>query len=253
MNHLDSSQLWDIESQRVFWNHWDADHLQDQTLGQEAINRGNAVLSLLKACPLTNPKIIEFGCGNGWLAEKLAAFGPVTGIDLADKAIDEARRRVPSAVFHAGNALTLPLPREEFDVAVTLEMLSHVPDQPAFIEKLASVLQTGGYLILATQNRTVYMRRKDVAPPAEGQLRHWITMHQLRHLLRPYFSIIRATTIQPSGDLGFLRIINSKKLNRVISNVIAGTTLDHVKEKFGLGQTLLVLARKRTLLSATPG
>jgi ubiquinone/menaquinone biosynthesis C-methylase UbiE len=197
--------------------------------------------------PQKNPQIIEFGCGNGWLAEKLAAFGPVTGVDIADRAIIEARRRVPNAVFYAGDALSLALPKEAFDVAVTLEMLSHVTNQEAFIETLASVLKIGGYLILTTQNRTIYMRRKEINPPAEGQLRHWVTMHQLRHLLQPYFVTIRAATLRPAGNLGFLHIVNSKKLNRLMSKIIPSVSLDHLKEEVGLGQTLLVLARKRPI------
>lgn len=81
MRRLDSTQSWSLDSQRAFWNGWDTRYLQDSALGQEAIERGEAVLSLLRTCARKNPHIIEFGSGNGWLAEKLASFGPVTGID----------------------------------------------------------------------------------------------------------------------------------------------------------------------------
>ena len=82
-------------------------------------------------------------------------------------------------------------------------------------------------------------------PPAEGQLRRWVTMRELRMMLRPYFRVVQAFTIQPSGDRGFLRIVNATKINSLLSIVIPKSALDGLKEKLGLGQTLVVLAMKR--------
>jgi SAM-dependent methyltransferase len=244
--NLDSMQKWDLDAQRTFWNEWDARHLQDTTIGADAVRRGEEVLSLLRSCSLHRPQILELGCGNGWLAEKLVEFGPVTGVDLADGAISEARQKVPSGTFHTGDALSLDLPVEAFDVVITLEMFSHVPSQLLLTELMARVLKKNGYLILTTQNRTVYVRRKDIAPAANGQLRRWVTMRELRGKLRPHFHVLKATTIQPAGNLGFLRIINSSKINRLVSKVIPKPALERLKESCGLGQTLIVLAKKRT-------
>lgn len=242
--NLDSVHQWDLETQRRFWNEWDAKYLQDATIGDDALQRGEAALSLLRSCSLKGPQIVEFGCGNGWLAEKLAAFGSVTGVDIADQAIAEARRRVPSGTFHAGDVLSLDLPVETFDVVVTLEMFAQVADRSLFTEVMARVLKKGGYLILVTQNRTIYMRRKNIAPPAEGQIRRWVTMRGLRNELRPHFDILKATTMRPAGELGFLRVINSARLNRLASKVIPRSSLERLKEKCGLGQTLLILGKK---------
>lgn len=244
--NLDSAKEWDLEMQRKFWNEWDGKHLQDATIGDDGRQRGEAALSLLRSCSLQRPQIIEFGCGNGWLAEKLVSFGPVTGVDLADQAIAEARRRVPSGTFHAGDVLNLDLPVEAFDVVLSLEMFAQVANQSLFVEVMARVLKKGGYLILVTQNRTVYARRKDIAPVAEGQIRRWVTMRGLQNELRPHFDILKATTMRPAGELGFLRIINSARLNGLVSKVIPKPSLERLKERCGLGQTLLILGQKRT-------
>jgi len=100
---------WDIEEQRRFWNDWDREHLSETTIGADALRRCGVALELLRSCGLRRPRIVEFGCGNGWLAEKLVKFGPVTGIDLADHAIEEARRRVPEGNFLCGDALNMDL------------------------------------------------------------------------------------------------------------------------------------------------
>ena len=243
--NLDSVKNWDLEAQRKFWNEWDARYLQDSTIGDQALRRGEAAISLLKSCSLARPHIVEFGCGNGWLAEKLVEFGSVTGVDIAESAIAEARRRVPSGSFYAGDALSLDLSDDRFDVVVTLEMFSHVPSQPRFVQLMARLLKKSGYLILTTQNRTVYMRRRGISAPGEGQLRRWVTMRELRNELRPYFEILKATTLQPAGDLGFLRIINSERLNGLLAKMIPRASIERLKERCGLGQTLVVLAQKR--------
>ena len=163
---LDSNVNWDNESQRKFWNAWDIQHLQ--TTSEETLRRGNEALTIVSSLNLQQPRILEIGCGTGWLAERLLKFGPVTGVDIADAAIQEARRRVPSGQFHSGDILEMRLPHNSFDFVVTLETFSHVSSQPQFIAVIANLLSEGGYLILTTQNRNIYMRNSRVAPPPEG-------------------------------------------------------------------------------------
>src|SRR5215813_12328037 len=100
--NLDSTRQWDSESQRKFWNNWDMRYLEKGTIGPEALRRGQVVLSLLCSLDVKQPRILEIGCGNGWLAESLQLMGPVTGVDVADAAIEVARRRVPGVEFASG-------------------------------------------------------------------------------------------------------------------------------------------------------
>jgi SAM-dependent methyltransferase len=235
---------WDIETQRQFWNQWGSDYLSEATIGDEALRRGEVAISLVKKCPIHSPRILEFGCGNGWLAEKLIEFGPYTGVDVADKMIDEARRRVPGATFLVGDAFSMVLPSEAYDIVVTLEMFAQVLDQSRFVEVMTRALRKGGYLILTMQNRIVYSRRRDIQPQAPGQYRLWLTLRGLCKMLKPRFRILEATTFEPAGDLGFLRIVNSRRLNRYASKFFSGRSINRFKERLGLGQTLVILARK---------
>ena len=138
-HRLDSSVKWDRESQRKFWNAWDTQYLE--TIGEETLRRGNEVLGLISSLNLKRPRILEIGCGNGWLAERLFSLGPVTGVDIADEAIQGACRRVPSGEFHSGDILEMSLPHNSSDLVVTLETFSHVADQPKFIEVIANLLR----------------------------------------------------------------------------------------------------------------
>lgn len=232
-----------LEQQQSWWNSWDRQFLR--ALDPATLRRGDTVLSLLRSLDLSEANILEVGCGNGWLCGRLLEFGRVTGVDIADSAIEEAKRRVPNGTFFTGDFCSLHLPPACFDVALTLETLSHVPDQIDFIRCLAAVLKPKGHVILVTQNRVVYSRRSDVAPQGVGQIRRWVTMRQLRSMIAPHFDVKRAFTIQPSGHVGFLRIVNSARINRTLSRVISPSTLESLKERVGLGQTLVVLAQRR--------
>jgi hypothetical protein len=51
--------------------------------------------------------------------------------------------------------------------------------------------------------------------------------------------------MQPSGHLGFLRMVNSAKLNAALSLVIPTPKIEWLKEQAGLGQTVVMLALRR--------
>jgi SAM-dependent methyltransferase len=119
-----------------------------------------------------------------------------------------------------------------------------VVDQPAFINRIRDVLKPGGYLILTTQNRLVFERRSGVNPPASGQLRRWVSPRELRQLIRRDFVIRRFTTLLPEGQLGFLRLVNSTRLNRLLGRVFSQKVLERTKERLGFGQTIAVLAQR---------
>ena len=242
----DSTKQWDTEQQREFWNDWNSVHLQAETLGEEALRRARKVLELVQGLSLpAQPRILEVGCANGWFSEWLLKVGNVYGIDLSDVSIEEAKRRLPRAQFLADDVLSVNLLERYFDLVVSLETISHVADQPRFVKVIAETLRPGGYLLVATQNGPIYSRKSNIAPPAEGQLRHWLARKELVSLLKPYFRCLKVLTIEPAGDLGFMRIVDSPKLNSAFERVLSKETIKSIKERLGFGQTLIVVAEKK--------
>jgi SAM-dependent methyltransferase len=242
-HRLDSSVNWDSDSQRKFWNAWDTQHLQ--TVGEETRRRGDEVLGLISSLNLERPRILEIGCGNGWLAERLLSFGPVTGVDIADAAIQEARRRVPSAEFHSGNILEMGLPHNSFDVVVTLETFSHVADQPKLIEVIANLLRDRGYLILPTQNRSIYMRKQSHCTSTRRSVAALGDDAGIAAAVVGPCECLRSGAVERGGNLGLLGVVNSVKVTSFLSRIFSKERVVRAKERLGLGQTLVVLARKR--------
>ena len=231
-----------IDTQRSFWNDWNAAH-REQVVGPVSQRQSAIVLEWMRSLGRSDLDIIDIGCGTGWLCAQLLAFGRVTGTDLANEVIERARVRMPAARFLAGDFMALDFAPASFDVVTTLEVLTHVHDQPAFMRKIAEVLRPGGTLMLATQNRFV-LERNDIAPPKPGQLRHWVDRRELRTLLRPHFEVAQLFSVTPAGNGGILRLANSVKLNRLAASLVGEDRLRAAKERLGLGWTLMALARK---------
>jgi len=238
----------DEDAQQRFWNEWNSKHRSAEKVAHldlATIRRRDIVLGWLRELALPEPRILDLGCATGWLTAQLAEFGPTTGVDLADASILEARTRYPQIPFECGDFAKFESNDGRFDVVVSLDTLSHVADQPAFVRQVCRALKTGGYLMLTIQNRFVFERRSDVDPQGVGQIRHWVTRSELRDLLADDFVVRRLTTLVPEGHLGILRFVNSHRVNALLRTLGLRAAIDRGRERLGLGQTIAVLAQRR--------
>lgn len=231
--------------QQDFWNAWNGIFVGSQR-GPISQRQARVVEDWLMRSGRTDLRILEVGCGTGWMTGRLRHFGQTTGTDLSDAVLAIAQQAMPDARFIAGDFMALDLPRAHFDVIVTLEVLSHVRDQAAFIQRMADLLKPGGQLMLATQNRPVLERCEDVAVRAEGQIRQWVDRHDLRRLVQHRFVVDELFSICPHGHLGMLRVVNSTKLNTALSAIVPAPAIERAKERAWLGHTLMLRARVRS-------
>jgi len=175
-----------IELQQSFWDNWNTQH-RETSVGEVSSDQKQVVLAWLTDIGRTDLDILDVGCGAGWLDPSLKQFGVVTATDLSADVLARIRTRIPQVNCIAGDFMTLPFEPASFDVAVSLEVLAHVADQAAFVGKIHSLLRPGGWLMLATQNRSVLERHNmnSIQPAAPGQLRHWTDAAELRALIEP--------------------------------------------------------------------
>lgn len=226
------------------WSRWNALSREQRTVGPISRRQAETVLAWIRALGRRDLKILDAGCGAGWLVQELVDFGHVTGIDFAADVLARARERVPAATFVAGDLLTTPL-EGRYDVIVSLEVLAHVADQRALMGRFASLLVPGGSLLLATQNRPVLERWSEVGGPMPGTLRRWVDRNQLRELLEPRFVVDELISVEPVGDVGALRIWNAPKIERVADALFGVGRYKRFKERRFLGHTLMARARLR--------
>ncbi|MBI4281978.1 MAG: class I SAM-dependent methyltransferase [Chloroflexi bacterium] len=99
-------------------------------------------------------RILDVGCGNGYLCRKLAKAGAnVTGIDLSDRFIDIAREREEEeklgVTYYHGSAANMNfLPDSHFDKAVSNYVLMDIRDYASALGQVFRVLRPGGCFVV---------------------------------------------------------------------------------------------------------
>jgi 2-polyprenyl-6-hydroxyphenyl methylase / 3-demethylubiquinone-9 3-methyltransferase len=104
-------------------------------------------------------RVLDIGCGGGFLAEEFAALDcQVTGVDPSPATIGAARAHAAGSGlridYRVGTGEELPVPDAAFDVACCCDVLEHVSDLDRVISETARVLKPGGLYLFDTINRT---------------------------------------------------------------------------------------------------
>lgn len=99
-------------------------------------------------------EVVEPGIGTGRVTLPLAAAGHhVTGVDVSEAMLQacahkaEALRLGERVTLLRGDATSLPLPDDAFDLGVIASLLYLVPDWTAVLEELARVVRPGGSVV----------------------------------------------------------------------------------------------------------
>ena len=112
----------------------------------------------------TGRRVLDIGCGNGYVLSKYAHEGAfVHGIDLTRAAIDLSARRFSllglHGTFNIGNAEQLPFKEGTFDCVCSMGVLHHTPSPPKAVEEIFRVLKRGGQVILMFYHRNSALYR----------------------------------------------------------------------------------------------
>lgn len=101
-------------------------------------------------------RILDLGCGNGSLANKLIQLGyDVYGVDASLSGIEIAKKSNPARFFHL-NLSTSDIPDDimglNFDMIISTEVIEHLYSPEMFIELCARILENSEHqeIILTT-------------------------------------------------------------------------------------------------------
>lgn len=131
--------------------------------------------------------VLDVPCGMGWGTSMLSQATKVSGLDISEQAIDEARERYGINIdFQKGSMASLPFSDGVLDVVSCLEGIEHVPQDVAllFLAEAHRVLVKSGLLIVSSPHCTN-------APHSGNPYHvHEYQPEELRKILERHFGIV---------------------------------------------------------------
>jgi ubiquinone/menaquinone biosynthesis C-methylase UbiE len=138
-------------NERDHFNHWSEtyEHSLVQWLFFDRVHRG-----LLRRLPagFTPAAVLDIGCGTGRLLRRMHKRWPsvvLTGVDLAEGMLAQARRLTPAAAIYQAPAEHLPLESDSVDLVTSTVSFHHWSDQARGVAEAVRVLRRGGLFVLA--------------------------------------------------------------------------------------------------------
>lgn len=183
MHPTDTHEQQVQESRYALPVHWTVERTTRR--GRQKYGRLAVLFELVS--DLKGKKVLDFGCGDGWITKEFVARGAETqGVDYSERAISFARILVPGATFTVIDGERLPFPDATFDYIFMLEVLEHIPSAEIsrVLNELNRTLKPSGALVLSVPS--VLLRRGGGNFSAHFQ--HF-TSQSLQATLAPQFSV----------------------------------------------------------------
>jgi ubiquinone/menaquinone biosynthesis C-methylase UbiE len=162
-----------IEKIQDYWNHRIHDlEMTDQPAGSRAFfedlheyrfDKLHYLPQLVDFASFKGQRLLEVGCGIGTDLVRFAQGGAqVTGVDLAQTAIDLARKNfdlhaVTPEELRVSNGEALPYADHEFDVVYAHGVIQYTADPAQLIRECHRVLKPGGTAIFMVYNRVSWL------------------------------------------------------------------------------------------------
>lgn len=108
--------------------------------------RARELLAFARLAP--GEKVLEVGCGPGFILAEAGAAGCLAGVDVSPKMLQAARERAPNAHGVRGAVERLPFHDGIFDLAYGRSVLHHVLDTRSMVREVARVVRPGGRVVV---------------------------------------------------------------------------------------------------------
>lgn len=166
----------------------------DKAVPSELHGRQLAVCRWVASHASPQARLLDVGCGYGWLESYVLANCPGTqmvGVELTDDDLRIFRERLDDARVASvvGSAMELPVDSQSVDLYVSTEVIEHIPkgQELRMMREVARVLKPGGRGLITTPAAT---HRSQLSDPAwwllghrhyqPDQLRQWAAAAGLR-------------------------------------------------------------------------
>ncbi len=94
-------------------------------------------------------RVLDFGCGTGWLVRRLAAGGSADGLEQSEYGLSEARKNNTSSQFYSSIG---EVPSSMYAALTCIHVVEHVeePELAELMSEWKRVLKPGGVVLVVT-------------------------------------------------------------------------------------------------------
>lgn len=146
----------------------------------------DVIQTRLAAQGRTGLRILDVGCGRGWLTNLASRYGTCQGVEPVAAVVEHARQLFPNIRFHAGTLQTVldGSDFQPFDIVLTSEVIEHVPDdeKAGFIARIRQALRPGGFVVLTTPRKEVQAVLQREQAQSNQPVEQWLSEEDVRGL-----------------------------------------------------------------------
>ena len=157
---------------------------------------GSHTLRLIRDYLLPHTSVVDVGCGAGAYGPPLIADGHTwMGLEVNDYCAELlARRNLPFRKAEAG--APFPCTDQEFDDAICIEVLEHIPEPEAFLAELARVTRYRTLFSVPNMEVIPYFSDHNAVPwhMLEADHKNFFTRSSLRELLLKHYPRVEVFT-----------------------------------------------------------
>lgn len=190
---------WTPEAIGRLWDYYAANHSSENAYFSNKV--GDAIIKVAEHYGADlKGRVLDFGCGPGYLLKKLIARGvKCEGIEYSFAAAEAAEKRLAGNRCFNGVTRIEKLPSELesecFDVVFLIETLEHLsePNRDLIMSEIGRILKPGGMLIATVPNKEPLEYNKIMCPECG------CTFHKKQHMS----SWSRNRLVEFMGEKGF--------------------------------------------------
>ncbi len=208
------------------------DQWYDTPLGKQ-IDEWEKKLFRLHLEKLKTKQLLEIGAGTGHWTQFFAENDfSVTGIDIADKMLEQAKRKnIPNAHFEIISAESLPYDNESIENIAAVTSLEFIANQEKAVSEIFRVLKPGGYFIVGGLNAQASLQKSRQSDPVFKNAR-FFTPKSLFQLLEQFGTpTVEGCVYMPNPQADLEEIINTENIAPInLLNIYGNFLVGSVKK-----------------------
>jgi 2-polyprenyl-3-methyl-5-hydroxy-6-metoxy-1,4-benzoquinol methylase len=225
--------VWTKEKVAQFWNYYSTSSSLGEVYFSEQL--GDAVLSFVERHTRIDGDVLDYGCGPGFLMEKLMSkHVSCWGLDAVESNLKIVESKFKDRPYFKGAYFADRLPTsiedEKYDVVFLVETIEHLlPEEiDSVLREIYRITRKGGRIVITTRNEENLEKNKRICPDcgcAFHLMQHvssWSTHSLSQRMNEIGFHQIacKATTLRPANLLGYMMKLGYMLTNRPEENLI---------------------------------